>query len=162
MPSEIAGSSGFVKKMAVILIGSFCLAILVNYFHPDRLSLLPLREKPGLPGSFKNEFIYIDAADAVPEIRKGAAIIIDIRSREDFNAAHPLHAVNIPYHEFGSSYLDAADILPHDAALFLLCEGKLCGMSERVALKLAEYGYDNIRIIKENFSKWMESGLPVE
>lgn len=162
MPIGMSLSSAFGKRVFAILSGSLLLSLIGNYFHPDGLLLLPVSVKPGLSRNIPDHVIFISAGEAAREIALNRGIIVDIRTTEDYAASHPRNSVNLPYHEFGSAYNEAADELPRGMNIYILCEGRLCGMSERVALKLAEYGFRDVRVIKETFVEWKNMGFPVE
>ena len=162
MPIRTPLSSAIEKKVIVILFGSLLLSLIGNYFHPEGLKLLPVHAKPGLTRNIPDHFDFVSAEDAAREVSLGRGIIVDIRSAEEYGASHPQNSVNLPYHKLGSAYNEAADELPRGMNVFILCEGRQCGMSERVALKLAEYGLKNAAIIKQTFDEWKNLGFPVE
>lgn len=88
----------------------------------------------------------ISSAEALKLLRSNA-LVIDVRSRAEFNSGHLPRAINIPLDEIGSA---AAKLLPDKKqALLLHCasgmrsgiaRGKLTGMGYTQVFNLGSYG----------------------
>ncbi|GAB4490045.1 MAG: rhodanese-like domain-containing protein [Thermodesulfovibrionales bacterium] len=85
--------------------------------------------------------------------------LIDARTKEEYQEAHIVKAVNIPEKEFEN----LLPTLPQDrtALLVIYCNGVKCGKSKKVAVKAAEAGFTNILLYAEGFPVWEERALPI-
>lgn len=85
--------------------------------------------------------------------------LVDARTKDEYQEAHIVGAVNITEKEFDKS----AVLLPSDkgALLVLYCNGIKCGKSKKVAAKAKEAGYTNLLLYSEGYPVWEEKGLPI-
>ena len=149
-------------RMLIIFIASIVFTIIVNAFHPSGLPLLLTEGKrPGIPVGEWNELGYTDAHKAFKIVSAGQGLLIDIRDKEDYDKSRPAGAINLPYHDFEDACYAFADEVSMDQNLFILCHGKLCGMSVRIAKRLLDLGFKNIQIIKQDYEDWKKSNLPI-
>lgn len=150
-------------RIIIILLISFLLTYLVSIFLPSSLPLfLPEGKRPGIVKNMENKINYIDARLAADEIARGNGILVDVRDTEEFMVLHSEGAINIPYHsESEDIYAELDVILPEGKKIYILCEGKLCEMSVRVAGRLEESGYQS-NIIRQDFDGWKRLKLPTE
>lgn len=96
----------------------------------------------------------VEAAEAA----RGGALLIDVRSKDDFAEAHAAGARHVCR---GMLELEIEDLVP-DAATPILC---YCGGGSRSALateSLQKMGYANVRSVAGGFKAWVDAGLPVE
>lgn len=86
-------------------------------------------------------------------------VLIDARTREEYEEAHIISALNITEKEFDKW----APALPSDrnALLVFYCNGVKCGKSKKVAAKAYDLGYRNILIYDEGFPVWDEKMFPI-
>lgn len=85
--------------------------------------------------------------------------LIDARSKEEYEEAHIVTAINIPEKKFEESM----SVLPADRSVLLViyCNGVKCGKSKRLAAKMGPIGYTNIMIYSEGIPVWEEKNLPI-
>jgi rhodanese-related sulfurtransferase len=90
---------------------------------------------------------------------KKTLVLIDARTREEYQEAHIDGAISIPEKNFDEN----ASLLPADknALLVLYCNGVKCGKSKKLAIKADAHGYTNILIYGEGFPVWEEKGLKI-
>ncbi len=81
------------------------------------------------------------------------ALIIDVRSPEEFAAGHVQGAVNMPLDALGTRALE----LPRDALIVTVC-GKGGGRSERAAEQLRSRGFLSARSLCGGTQAWLELG----
>ncbi|MCE5311759.1 MAG: rhodanese-like domain-containing protein [Nitrospiraceae bacterium] len=85
--------------------------------------------------------------------------LIDARTKEEYNEAHIVKAINVTEKGFETQ----ASQLPVDksALLIIYCNGVKCGKSKKVAKKSTTLGYTNILLYAEGFPVWEEKTLPI-
>ncbi|MEW6117260.1 MAG: rhodanese-like domain-containing protein [Nitrospirota bacterium] len=90
---------------------------------------------------------------------KKAFMLIDARTKEEYQEAHIITSINIPEKSFES----LTSLLPADknAHLVFYCNGVKCGKSKRTAKKAEAIGYTNITIYNDGFPVWEEKNLPI-
>jgi rhodanese-related sulfurtransferase len=86
-------------------------------------------------------------------------MLIDARTKDEYQEAHIVGAVSIPENRIEESLT----LLPADRnhQLVLYCNGVKCGKSKKAARKAAAAGYNNILIYGEGFPVWEEKGLMI-
>jgi cytochrome c peroxidase len=86
------------------------------------------------------------------------ALILDVRTEEEFASGHVPNAVNIPHKELASRLAEVS-VAKH-APVVVYCErGGRAGVAETV---LDEAGYENVLHLTGDMSEWRAQGLPVE
>lgn len=85
--------------------------------------------------------------------------LVDARTKEEYDEAHIVKAINVSEKGFESS----SSQLPSDknALLVIYCNGVKCGKSKKVAAKATAAGYTNITIYADGFPVWEEKALPI-
>ncbi|MGC1455346.1 MAG: rhodanese-like domain-containing protein [Nitrospirota bacterium] len=99
--------------------------------------------------------VTTDQLKAMIEEKK-AFLLIDARTREEYQEAHIANALSIPENKFEES----VSLLPADknSLMVIYCNGVKCGKSKKVAKKADAIGYKNILIYGEGFPVWEEKG----
>ncbi len=86
-------------------------------------------------------------------------MLIDTRTKPEYQEAHIPGAVNIPEKEFEKS---APVLIPDRGMLLVLyCSGIKCGKTKRTAVKALEMGYANLLLYNEGIPVWEERGLKI-
>ena len=148
-------------RVIFIFITSIVFTIMVNAYIPSGLPLLLTDgRRPGIPAGAWNKLRYTDARKAFKMLSAGNGILIDLRYEDDYDISHAAGSINLPYHEFEEACYDFAEEISTDRNLFILCNGKLCGMCVRVAKHLLDLGFENLTIIKQDYEDWKKSNLP--
>ena len=133
--------SSFVRTMAVALI--CVLGIMIAALQAQ---------------SAEAEFpiISTDQLKAMVDAKKDF-MLIDARTKDEYQEAHILGAVSIPENRIEESLT----LLPTDKShrLVFYCNGVKCGKSKKAARKAAAAGYNNMLIYGEGFPVWEEKGL---
>lgn len=83
-------------------------------------------------------------------------VLIDARTKEEYQEAHIANALSIPE----KSFEESLSLLPVDKnhQIVFYCNGVKCGKSKKAAKKADAMGYKNILIYGEGFPVWEEKG----
>ncbi len=86
-------------------------------------------------------------------------LLVDTRSKEEYQEAHISGAVNIPEKQFE----ELESLLPKkkDALIVFYCNGVKCGKSKRTAKMAEALGYVNLAVYSDGFPVWEERNLPI-
>ncbi len=105
--------------------------------------------------------IEIGLQEAMQLYNEGKALFLDARGAQDFEKGHIKNAINIPYQEL-DRYKDSLETLPRDVLLIVYCDGVACTLSKDLALALIMIGYDNVRVLVNGWTRWLNARGPIE
>lgn len=74
--------------------------------------------------------------------------LIDVRSRDDYNAGHILGSRNIPFTELKQRYPE----LRKDMPIYLYEDGTY--LAYRTAITLRKHGYEDIYVLGDGYKNW--------
>jgi rhodanese-related sulfurtransferase len=104
----------------------------------------------------KKNIKEIPPNEAVHEAGCGAAVLIDVRSAEEWNAGHARGARHL---DRGEIELEIEEQVPNlDTRIICYCGGG--SRSALVAESLQKMGYRNVRSMAGGFRAWRAAGLP--
>jgi rhodanese-related sulfurtransferase len=104
----------------------------------------------------KQRITEISPNDAQHEVGCGAATLLDVREREDWDAGHVEGARHLPR---GEVELEIEELVPDlDQRIICYCGGG--SRSALVAESLQRMGYRNVRSVAGGFRAWKEAGPP--
>src|ERR1044072_7527900 len=101
-----------------------------------------------------------DPWDGKTDMERGqdGFIVIDTRSREDFEARHIAGAISLPHRSMNE---ETTAHLPKDKVLITYCWSLGCNASTKGALRLAELGF-RVKELIGGLEYWMKENGPVE
>jgi len=113
--------------------------------------------KEKLESLYNHTVPLISSNELKKKLEKGEPVImLDIRSREEFNVSHLENASFIDYDQFEKN--DVQDI-PKDAEIVLYCS--VGYRSEKIGEELQEMGYSNVKNLYGGLFQWKNEGFPV-
>lgn len=98
------------------------------------------------------------SANELVALQATGVVLIDIRSKEAFAAAHIPGALHIPFNDAFSSWMRV--IVASDQPIALISDPQTA--VERVAAALVQGGYDQLLGYFNNLAKWREEGHAIE
>ena len=99
----------------------------------------------------------IDTNEVTRLINKEEAIVIDIRSSNEFSSGHIANAINIQPNKIDQQM--NAIKAPKESPIILVC--KTGNNSGVIGNKLQKNGFQNVNIISGGMLSWLNQGLPV-
>jgi len=107
---------------------------------------------------FEFKVITTDQLKAMLDEKKDI-VLIDSRTKEEYQEAHIAGAISIPEKNFDENI----SLLPQnkDSLVIFYCNGVKCGKSKKAAVKADARGYKNILIYSEGFPVWEEKGFKI-
>jgi rhodanese-related sulfurtransferase len=111
----------------------------------------------GADAEFK--VISTDQLKAMIDDEKKNILLIDARTKEEYQEAHIVGAISMPENKFD----ELLSLLPADkgSQLVFYCNGVKCGKSKKAAHKAAAHGFTNILVYGEGFPVWEEKGFKI-
>ena len=105
----------------------------------------------------RDGFTPVKRDELMRMIKKGEAMVIDVRPESEFRAGHIAGAVNIPI-DFLPQHLKT---LPQDQEIIAYCRGPYCLFAIEAIQQIRQHGL-RARRLEEGFPEWKAERLPVE
>ena len=91
-------------------------------------------------------------------IKDSSALLVDVRTPEEFEAARIPGAVNFDIKS--DDFEEQVEDLTRSTPMYLYCRSG--GRSDRAAQKLKELGFENVYDLEGGILGWTEEGLPAD
>lgn len=98
----------------------------------------------------------LSAPELAEQLRNRELVILDLRPREEYEAAHIPGAISIPAPELEERIGE----LPEDRTIVAYCRGPYCATAAIAVRMLRDRGYDVIRL-EDSVLDWRAAGMPV-
>lgn len=123
-------------------------------------------EGPGsyIDGVFVENYVFTPQFESPEDLKKAIAekskdiVIVDTAAALVFEEQHIPGAVNVPY----GPALPQPVTLPRNKTLVIYCACNAEEESIDTAKKLAEFGYQNLKVLKGGWLTWLDKGYDVE
>ena len=99
----------------------------------------------------------VDRKALLERVRKGSVMVLDVRPREEYEAAHLRGAVSVPLPELRRRLKK----LPRNREIVAYCRGPYCVMATEAVELLRKKGYRASRL-DLGVPEWREEGFPIE
>jgi rhodanese-related sulfurtransferase len=153
-----------VKEAIVLVAVALGLALAVYALRPDKIGSVRQSPDPTATPQTQSEtdLSEITLSEAFSRFKTGDAIFADSRHPADYEAGHIQSALNLTATDpdaWLSGFLAATD----PATLIITyCDGDACHLATDLAELLALNGFENVRYLKNGWTRWRESGYPIE
>jgi len=151
-------SNDFFRALIIVAAGS-AIGLTTNAFKEKPVAIFD----PNGPGAIPDEpRISIENLKELLA-SKSSLLILDARSA-GFTQGHAPGAVNVPEQEFVSFYNDRnlAVIVQAAQNVVVMCNNSECPSADRVAKVLRQFGHSNVRVLRDGWRAYENSGLSVE
>lgn len=115
----------------------------------DRVVKTHLHGRDGQPAATADELTKL--------LKRGGAVVIDVRPQNEYDTAHLEGALSIPISELKSRVGE----LPRRKEIIAYCRGPYCVYADEAVLELTARGYQ-ARRLEIGLPDWRALGLPVE
>ncbi len=151
------------REAVVLILIAVGVAFAVYAIRPDKIEDLAVDASGGGAGiSTEIAFSEISIEAAVRLFQENGAVFADARHQADFEAGHIQGAVHL-YAADQDSWLP--DFLAaHDPATTIVtyCDGENCSLAPELAEILFFNGFEQVRYLKNGWTRWRKGGFPVE
>jgi rhodanese-related sulfurtransferase len=104
----------------------------------------------------KKKITEISPSEAAEKSKKGEAVIIDVREKDEWDEGHIPDAIHMSR---GTIELDVEEKIP-DTNATIICHCGGGGRSALAAESLQRMGYKNVRSMAGGFKAWKAAALP--
>lgn len=102
------------------------------------------------------KYIDIPVSEAKIKVDSGEYFILDVRTREEYDAGHIANAILIPQTDIS----DRLDEIPKDMPILVYC--KTARRSAIASQELIDNGYKEVYNIEGGIVKWQNAGYPIQ
>ena len=106
----------------------------------------------------KSKVTEISPADAANKVESGAAVLIDVREKEEWDEARIPKAIHVSRGRLEGEIEDR--VSDPNASIIVHCGGG--GRSALAAETLQRMGYKNVMSLSGGLKAWKKAGLPTE
>ncbi len=106
----------------------------------------------------KKNIREISPEDAAPKLKRGEAVIVDVREKDEWDEEHIPNATHLSR---GTIELDIEEKVP-DLNALIVCHCGGGGRSALAADSLQKMGYKNVRSMAGGLKAWKAANLPTE
>ncbi len=147
--------SGLLWRLSVLCLMGSLLGLLWN---PS--SLRP-RTEEGRPPINPYRPAEVDVRDVAATLDDGPLVIIDARSREEYERLHPAGAIAVYDRGGRALYRVIRRWVPCRAACVVVGNPSRPTVAALVASRLSRFGFHDVRVLTGGFPAWKRARLPV-
>jgi len=151
-----------IRQSSGIFLIAVIIGLAVNQLHPNKLPLVANWSLEARLTLESGESMVIPIEEARELFLSQSAIFLDARSSKLYEHGHILRARNLPWNAVDEHFDTVMADIHHDALLIAYCDGESCAEGKYLALELFYRGYENVRVLVNGWSLWVEQHLPVE
>ena len=152
-----------VKEAVIIVVVAAGLALAVYAARPDKIGLSPPAGGSRADAPVAGEGILeITLADAWRHYEAQNAIFADARHATDYAAGHIRGAISMNPADPQAWLGDVLASTDAPTLIITYCDGESCHLATELAEILSLNGFENVRYLKNGWTRWRDSGHPVE
>jgi rhodanese-related sulfurtransferase len=152
------------KEAAVIILAAIVIGAAVYAVRPDKIGPRPTADAVGEAGEAVGEegvsIISLDEAHRLHQEKK--ALFVDARHGVDYDAGHIKDAVNLVLADSEIWLANFIDDRDPQTLIITYCDGEHCHLAPELAEFLFFNGFDHVFYLENGWSRWRDSGYPVE
>jgi rhodanese-related sulfurtransferase len=151
---------GEILRLALIGLIAAVFALTTNYL---RERPVPIWSATG-PAAWRDAAERISCNDLKPLLKGTMKIfLLDVRSPQLFQQAHPAGAFNAPAHDFMDYYATVAPYLDVADLIVVVCNDKDCSLGDLVAhILIKDLKHERVRVLYGGWEAYKEADLPRE
>ena len=127
---------------------------------PTSVTAVPAADAPAALQHFETALTFeTDCWDVHDGMSKEADfVLLDVRSREAYSAAHVAGAVSLPHAAIDAAALDP---YPPQTIFVVYCAGPHCNGAHRAAIRIAKLGRP-VKLMIGGVTGWLDEGFPLD
>lgn len=149
-------------QFPLLIVMAILIALLVNHLRGESIELVGDWSEEARFSDPEGQSMVIGLEEARQLFEKDAVLFLDARSRNQYVEGHIRGALCIPWQEVDHFFMEIADQLEHSRPIITYCDGETCDLSHELALFLKELGFEDVRVLVNGWSVWLQAGLPTQ
>jgi len=150
------------RQASVIIVIAAALGIGTNALRTGCIPLVQDWSPEALMRDDHGNRMDIPLEEAVRLFHGRGAVFLDARSREEYLSGHIRDSRSLPLHDVDLCLEEAIGDVSPGTPIITYCDGEACTLSRDLAEILKEFGFEDVRVLVNGWTLWLESGLPVE
>lgn len=131
-------------------------------------NLTPLSNPPVTPdprftdASYAHKWPHITLGETQRLMKKRSTVLVDGRSKSEWDQSHLPGALPLPLGEFDKYYQQNETKLNKAKIIVAYCHGEGCHLSDSLCQNLVNKGYSNVAVFWGGYPAWTAAHLPME
>lgn len=149
-------------QFPLLIVMAFLIALLVNHWRGDGIALVGDWSKEARFSDYTGQSMVIGLEEAIRLFEQDAAIFLDARPQNQYAEGHIYGALCIPWQEVDRFFIEIVELLEPSQTIITYCDGETCDLSHELALFLKEMGFEDVRVLVNGWTLWLQAGLPIQ
>ncbi len=149
-------------QFPLLIAMAILIALLVNHMRKDGIAIVGDWSEEARFSDSAGQSMVIGLEEARRLFEKDAAIFLDARPQYQYAEGHIRGALCIPWQEVDHYFMEIADQLEPSRTIITYCDGETCDLSHELAVFLKEMGFDDVRVLVNGWTVWLQAGLPIQ
>jgi rhodanese-related sulfurtransferase len=149
-------------QASVIIVIAAVLGIGTNALRTGGITLVQDWSPAALMRDDQGNRTDISLENAEQLFHGGGAVILDARSRDEYSRGHIRGSRSLPLQDVDLYLEEAAGDVSPGTPIITYCDGEACSLSHDLAKVLEEFGFEDVRVLVNGWTLWLENGLPIE
>lgn len=146
---------GVISRTLVLLVLGSALGFVFNWVRPSGVPLHPVEKVAVCEAAQPDDLVVMAPDDAAALCEQLGAIVLDVRSEEDYAKGHVADAIHLPCRDNPLAG-DISGLLA--TANLILIYGESTEDARPVAQSLVQRRYQNVRILEGGYAAWEAAG----
>ena len=151
-----------VLQAFVLLSLAVILGVVTNQWRDESLPLIGDWSVDARFNDSSGKSLIISLDESLRLHESGEVLFLDARPESQYAEGHLKGAVNLPWQDLDRYFMEVIDRLDGAGAIITYCDGETCDLGHELALFLIETGFENVYVLVNGWSLWVEAGLPTE
>lgn len=149
-------------QFPLLIVMAILIALLVNHMRKDRIALVGDWSEQARFSDSAGQSMVIGLEEARRLFEQDAVIFLDARPQYQYAEGHIQGALCIPWQEVDHYFMEIADRLEPSRTIITYCDGETCDLSHELAVFLKEMGFEDVRVLVNGWTVWLQAGLPIQ
>lgn len=149
-------------QFPLLIVMAILIALLVNHWREGSIPLVGNWSEEARFSDSAGQSMVIGLEEAGRLFQQDAVIFLDARPQYQYAEGHIQGALSIPWQEVDHYFMEIADRLEPSRTIITYCDGETCDLSHELALFLKEMGFEDVRVLVNGWTVWLQAGLPIQ
>jgi rhodanese-related sulfurtransferase len=149
-------------QFPLLIVMAILIALPVNHWREDSIALVGDWSEEARFSDSAGQSMVIGLEDAGRLFEQDEVTFLDARPQHQYAEGHIQSALCLPWQEVDHYFMEIADRLEPSRTIITYCDGEACDLSHELALFLKEMGFEDVRVLVNGWTVWLQAGLPVQ
>jgi rhodanese-related sulfurtransferase len=150
------------RQATALLFLAVILGVVSNQWRDERLPLIGDWSVDARFNDPSGNSLIISLEESLRLYESGAGLFLDARPESEYAQGHIKGALNFPWQDLDRYFIGVLEKLYGQEAIITYCDGEACDLGHELSLFLKDSGFENVYVLVNGWSLWLEAGLPTE